>query len=127
MLVFFGSTSMFMAFEEPLKDAYQEQRAKDRFKSLKCEVCAGQSVADSNSEFAVAVRSLVREKIAGGANDEQLYDALKSNYGEQIMFKPAFEDSTILLWLMPFILIFAGFVIVLIVLRKNRRAIKLEQ
>ncbi len=126
MIAFFGSTSMLMAFEEPLKDAYQEQRAKGIFKALKCEVCAGQSVMDSNSEFAVSARSLVRDKILAGMNDEQIYDTLRNNYGDQIMFKPAFEGNTILLWLIPFILVFAGFIIVLLVLRMNRKAIKLN-
>ena len=122
-MAFFGSTSMLMAFEEPLRDVYQEQRAKDIFKSLRCAVCEGQSVLDSESDFAKAVRSLVREKISLGLNDEQVYDTLKGSYGKQIMFRPALEGSTLVLWLMPFMLIFGGFVIVLLVLRKNRRDI----
>jgi len=126
-IVFFGWTSMLYAVEYPLKDVYQEGRANDIFRSLKCEVCEGQSVQDSESAFAKAVRGLVREKISSGLNDQQIYDVLKNNYGNKIMFRPPFEGSTVLLWLLPFVLVFCGFVIVLVVLRKNRKDIVKNQ
>jgi cytochrome c-type biogenesis protein CcmH len=120
LIALFGFSSVLFAFEQPLKDVYQEQRAKDIFRSLKCEVCKGQTILDSESEFAASARELIRQKILEGKNDEQIYDILKTNYGQQIMFKPPFDEETILLWLMPFILIFAGFMIVVFVLRKNK-------
>ncbi len=115
-----GFSSVLMAVEQPLKDVYQEQRAKEVFRSLKCAECEGQSVQDSESAFAKAVRAYVRENIAKGFNDEQVYDKLKANYGSQIMFEPPFDGKTALLWLAPFMLIFAGFMVVIFVLRKNR-------
>jgi cytochrome c-type biogenesis protein CcmH len=119
LVIIFGFSSVIFAFEQPLKDAFSEQRAKDIFKSIKCAVCQGQSVLDSESDFAKSVRSLVREKISAGASDEQVYDFLKSNYGEKIMFKPIFDEKTALLWLLPFLLIFVGFIIVVLVLKRK--------
>ena len=113
-------SSVLMALEQPLKDVYQEQRAKEIFKSLKCAVCAGQSVQDSDSEFAKSVRSFVRENISRGLNNEQVYDILRNNYGAQIMFKPPFDGKTALLWLAPFILILIGFLVVISVLKRNK-------
>jgi len=119
-IALFGFSSVLFAFEQPLKDVYQEQRAKEIFRSLKCEVCKGQTILDSESDFAKAARELIRQKIEEGKNDEQIYDVLKRNYGQQIMFKPPFDGQTVLLWLTPFILIFIGFIVVVFVLRKNK-------
>ncbi len=120
LIALFGFSSVLYAIEQPLKDVYKEQHAKEIFKSLKCEVCKGQSVLDSDSDFARSARELIRQKISEGQNDEQIYDVLKANYGEQIMFKPPFNEKTILLWLIPFMLVFSGFIAVIFVLRKNK-------
>jgi cytochrome c-type biogenesis protein CcmH len=120
ILALFSFSSVLYAVEQPIKDAYQEQRAKDIFKSLKCEVCQGQSILDSESDFAKSARSLIRQKIEAGLNDEQIYDTLKNSYGQQIMFKPPFDGQTVILWLIPFMLVFAGFITVVCVLRKNK-------
>lgn len=120
MSLFSFSTVLF-ALEEPLKDALLEKQAKEIFKSLKCEVCEGQSVLDSESDFAKSARNLVREKLEKGFNQEQIYDALKSNYGESIMFKPPFNSFTILLWILPFTLVFAGAMAVIVSLKKSKQ------
>ena len=120
LIALFGFSSVLFAFEQPLKDVYQEQRAKDIFKSLRCEVCAGQSILDSDSDFAKSARELIRDEISKGLNDEQIFDTLKKNYGQQIMFKPPFDGQTVMLWLVPFALIFLGFIFVVFMLRKNK-------
>lgn len=120
-MTLFGFSSVLFAVEQPLRDVYKEQRAKEIFKSLRCAVCEGQSVLDSNSEFAKSVRAFVRENVNKGMDDEQVYDVLKSNYGQQIMFKPPFDGETALLWLLPFALIFVGFIVVIFVLRRNKQ------
>jgi len=113
-------SSVLYAFEEPLKNVYQEKRSKEIFKSLRCAVCAGQSIDDSDTQFARSIRSLVRTKVAQGSTDEQIYDLLKHSYGEAIMFRPPFNDATALLWILPFALIFLGFISVIFVLRKSK-------
>lgn len=120
MSLFSFSTVLF-ALEEPLKDVMLEKQAKEIFKSLKCEVCEGQSILDSESEFAKSARNLVREKIQQGYNQEQIYDSLKDSYGESIMFKPPFTPQTALLWLLPFVLVFFGAIVVIFNLKKSKQ------
>ncbi len=123
MIALFGFSSVLFAFEQPLKNAMSEKHAHEIFKSLRCKMCEGQSVLDSDSDFAKSVRQLVREKLDDGLDDEQIYDMLKNNYGSDIMFRPPFDEHTAILWLLPFIMIFAGFMVVIKVLRKNRTEI----
>ena len=93
------------------------------YKNLRCIVCQGQSVADSNSDFAQTVKLVVKDKIEEGKTKEEIYDFLISKYGEWIVYKPKLNKHNILLLSFPyFILIFGGIIIfILIKKRKNQR------
>ena len=86
-------------------------------------ICQGQSIADSNSDFAQTVKLVVKDKIEEGKTKEEIYDFLISKYGEWIVYKPKLNKHNILLWSFPyFILIFGGIIIfILIKKRKNQR------
>ena len=82
-------------------------------KNLRCLICQGQSVYDSQSEFALSIRDLIIKKIDEGETDDEIYDYLKVKYGDWIIYDPKFDKNTILLWLIPLILfIFGGLLIV---------------
>ena len=82
-------------------------------KNLRCLVCQGQSIADSNSEFALSVKILISEKLISGNTESEIYDFLKSKYGDWIVYEPEFNKSTLLLWILPlFLFIFGGLLIV---------------
>tara|TARA_Y100001970_G_C13984898_1_gene725181 strand:- start:317 stop:679 length:363 start_codon:yes stop_codon:yes gene_type:complete len=82
------------------------------FKNLRCIVCQGQSIAESNSEFAQTIKILVRDKISKGENKQEIYDFLSEKYGEWIIYKPKFNFINSLLWFSPYLfLILSGFVI----------------
>jgi len=73
----------------------------------------GQSIYDSNSDFALSVKTLISEKLALGNTDDDIYNFLKSKYGEWIVYEPEFNKYTLLLWILPlFLFIFGGFLIV---------------
>tara|TARA_B100001029_G_scaffold126680_1_gene105775 strand:+ start:991 stop:1371 length:381 start_codon:yes stop_codon:yes gene_type:complete len=93
------------------------------YKNLRCLICQGQSIADSNSDFAQTVKLVVKDKIEEGKTKEEIYDFLISKYGEWIVYKPKLSKHNILLWTFPyFILIFGGIIIfILIKKRKNQR------
>ena len=93
------------------------------YKNLRCLICQGQSIADSNSDFAQTVKLVVKDKIEEGKTKEEIYDFLISKYGEWIVYKPKLNKHNILLWSFPyFILIFGGIIIfILIKKRKNQR------
>ena len=81
-------------------------------KSLRCLICQGQSVYDSQSDFALSVKELINNKIEDNYSDEDIYNYLKTKYGDWIMYDPQLNKNTILLWLLPLILfIFGGLLI----------------
>ena len=82
-------------------------------KNLRCLICQGQSVYDSNSEFALSVKSLILQKLEAGNSEDDIYNFLKSKYGEWIVYEPEINKYTLLLWLIPlFLFIFGGLLIV---------------
>ncbi len=82
------------------------------FKNLRCIVCQGQSIAESNSDFAQTIKIVVRDKIKQGKNEQEIYNFLSEKYGEWIVYKPKFNYVNSILWIFPyFILIFGAFLI----------------
>jgi len=71
-------------------------------KNLRCLICQGQSVYDSQSDFAVSMKLVVKNKIDEGKEEDEIYDYLKNKYGEWIVYKPSFNKTNFLLWLLNF-------------------------
>ena len=81
-------------------------------KNLRCLICQGQSVYDSQSDFALSMKILIQNKIDEGKNEEQIYDFLKTKYGDWIVYDPEISKNTVLLWVLPLILfVFGGILI----------------
>ena len=90
------------------------------FKNLRCLVCQGQSIAESNSDFAQTLKLVVKDKVDSGMSSEEIYEFLASKYGDWIVYKPRINLQNILLWVIPYIvLIFGGIVIYMML--KNRQ------
>ena len=82
-------------------------------KNLRCLICQGQSVYDSQSDFAVSMKLVVKNKIDEGKEEEEIYDYLKNQYGEWIVYEPELNQNTFLLWSIPLILFaFGGLLII---------------
>ena len=82
-------------------------------KNLRCLICQGQSVYDSQSDFAVSMKLVVKNKIDEGKEEEEIYDYLKNKYGEWIVYEPELNQYTFLLWSIPLILFaFGGLLII---------------
>ena len=82
-------------------------------KNIRCLICQGQSVYDSQSDFALSMKILIQNKIDEGKNDEQIYEYLKAKYGEWIVYDPEINKNTILLWVLPLILFVFGGILIL--------------
>ena len=81
-------------------------------KNLRCLICQGQSVYDSQSDFAISMKLLIKKKIENGETEDQIYDYLKKQYGEWIVYDPEFDKKNLILWGFPLILfIFGGLLI----------------
>lgn len=93
---------------QQLPDPRQEALAKDLMEELRCVVCQGQSIADSNAELAGDMRALVRQRIAAGERPEQVRDWLIQRYGNWISYRPPIEPLTWPLWAAPLLLLLCG-------------------
>ena len=98
--------------EEVLDNPIIEERARNLTRGLKCLICQNQSVDESDAEFAVSVRKLVRDRISAGASDDEIIGFLRNRYGDYILLKPPLRPSTIFLWLAPFVLLSAGLIVI---------------
>ena len=90
---------------------------------LRCLVCQGQSLADSNSEFAVDMRAQIQEMMEEGMNDRQVVDFMVERYGDYVRYRPPFKATTILLWFGPFILLGIGVAVLYTNVLRRRKQI----
>ena len=81
-------------------------------KNLRCLICQGQSVYDSDSEFANSMKVLVDKKLNEGLSENQIYDYFKEKYGEWILYDPTLNKNTYILWLLPILIFLIGGAIV---------------
>ena len=82
-------------------------------KNLRCLICQGQSVYDSQSDFANSVRIVIEKKLSDGSTETEIYDYLKNKYGQWIIYDPDFNKNTYFLWLLPiFVFILGGLLII---------------
>lgn len=91
-----------------LPDARQEAQAKALMEELRCLVCQGQSIADSDAELAGDMRALVRERIARGERPEAIRAWLIDRYGNWVSYRPPVEPLTWPLWAAPVLLLIGG-------------------
>ena len=91
------------------------------FKNIRCLVCQGQSIADSNSDFAQTIKSVVSDKISQGKNEREIYNFLSSKYGDWILYKPSLKIPNLMLWIIPYLFVIFGVMFFLKNLRKNRQ------
>jgi cytochrome c-type biogenesis protein CcmH len=104
-----------------LTDPQQEQRALDLMETLRCIVCQGQSIADSDAEMAGDMRALVRERIEKGEEPEAIREWLIDRYGNWVSYAPPVEPATWPLWGAPILLLLAGFFLARGRFRKAKR------
>lgn len=91
-----------------LPDPKQEAAAQTLMLTLRCLVCQGQSIADSNAEMAGDMRALVRRQIADGRTPLQVRDGLIASYGDYVTYDPPLSAATLPLWITPIAFIAIG-------------------
>ena len=90
-----------------VKADMQDQKNKIT-KNLRCLICQGQSIYDSDSEFANSLKLVVDKKLKEGLSEDQIYKYFKDKYGEWILYDPEINKNTLLLWVLPLILFVFG-------------------
>jgi|TARA_B100001059_G_C17322062_1_gene327105 cytochrome c-type biogenesis protein CcmH len=77
-------------------------------KNIRCLICQGQSVYDSESEFAISIKLIVNKKIKEGLKEDSIYEFLREKYGDWIIYDPQLSKNTYILWLLPLLLFLLG-------------------
>ena len=89
-----------------------DARTREIAKDLRCPICQNLSVADSNTDLAVEMRSVIRTKLEQGQSEEQIREYLVQRYGEEVLLEPVNRGFTSLIWWQPVLLVVLGLVIV---------------
>jgi cytochrome c-type biogenesis protein CcmH len=111
------------SFSELRSDEVNDILKNKILKNIRCLICQGQSVYDSESEFASSIKLIVDRKINEGLKEKQIYQFLREKYGDWVIFDPQLNKNTYILWLLPLLLFLFGGAIIYkkIILNKNNK------
>ena len=108
-------------FSQSRSDVKSEELKNKILKNIRCLICQGQSVYDSESDFAFSIKLMVEKKINNGLSEKQIYEFLKEKYGEWILYDPELSKNTYILWLLPLLLfLFGGAIIYMNLIIKKK-------
>ena len=88
-------------------------------KNLRCLVCQGQSIADSNSDFAQTIKLVVKDLIKDGKNEREIYAFMADKYGDWIVYKTQVNKQNFLLWFLPYLALVLGGVIIFFLFKRR--------
>tara|TARA_B100000767_G_scaffold55028_1_gene50529 strand:- start:603 stop:974 length:372 start_codon:yes stop_codon:yes gene_type:complete len=113
---------LFLLSFSNLKSNEKSDELKNKIlKNIRCLICQGQSVFDSESEFASSIKLIVERKIDEGLQEETIYRFLREKYGDWIIYDPEFTKNTYILWLLPLLLFLIGGAIIYKNSKKNEK------
>ena len=99
---------LFIGFSQSKSNEKNEDLSNKILKNIRCLICQGQSVYDSESDFANSIKLIVNKKINEGLKEELIYEFLRKKYGDWIIYDPELNKNTYILWLLPLLLFFLG-------------------
>ena len=110
---------LFTSFSQLKSDEKNNELKNKILKNIRCLICQGQSVYDSESDFASSIKMIVDRKIKEGQQEELIYDFLKEKYGDWIIYDPELNKNTYILWLLPLLLFLLGGAIIYKTIKKK--------
>ena len=131
----FGAAPVFAAGEQPEESTYVaplanpvlEARAKALQKQLRCLVCQGQSIDESNAPLAADLRRLIRQQMQAGQSDQQIKDFLVARYSAFVLMKPPVRQDTFFLWFGPMLLVLAGGGVIGVIIARSRQRLAVDE
>ena len=99
---------LFISISHSRSDENNDFLKNSILKNIRCLICQGQSVYESESEFAISIKLIVDQKIKEGLNEELIYEFLIEKYGDWIVYDPKLNKNTYILWLLPLLLFLLG-------------------
>ena len=113
ILKIFIIMSFLLSFSNLKSNEKSDELKNKILKNVRCLICQGQSVFDSESEFASSIKLIVERKIDEGLQEETIYRFLREKYGDWIIYDPELNKNTYILWLLPILLFLFGGAIIL--------------
>lgn len=104
-----------VAFDDPVMQARYEKISSE----VRCLVCQNQTIKDSNAFLADDLRREIRRMLSEGQTDAEIYDFLVARYGDFVLYRPRMSGKTLVLWIAPFVLIGAGGLVAINVVRRR--------
>ena len=111
---------IYFLFLAVLNSNDNKKELSEIYKNLRCLVCQGQSIADSNSDFAATIKLVVQDQVDEGKTKNEIYTFLISKYGEWIVYQPTLNKSNLLLWILPYFIFIVGGLIIFVIVRKTK-------
>ena len=109
--------------DEMLDDPVLEARARDISRDIRCPVCQGETIDDSNAPISRDLRLIIRERLVAGDTDAEVFDYIVARYGEGVLFNPPAQGVNLILWFAGPVLLLAG---VAVAVAANRRRVVSE-
>ena len=110
---------LFTGFSYLKSDEENDELKNKILKNIRCLICQGQSVYDSESDFASSIKLIVDRKIKEGQEEELIYDFLREKYGDWIIYDPELNKNTYILWLLPLLIFLLGGAIIYKTIKKK--------
>ena len=120
ILKVFISVFLLIGFLELKSEENNSELKSEILKNIRCLICQGQSVYDSESEFAYSIKLIVDRKINKGLSEDEIYHFLREKYGDWVIYDPQLNKNTYILWLLPLLIfLFGGAIIYKKTSKKN--------
>ncbi len=91
-----------------MSSTYTEDEAISITKNLRCLICQGQTIHESNSDFAESMKKYIKSELENGKSSEEIFSSLVEKYGQWIVYDPGISRNTLLLWALPLLLFLIG-------------------
>ena len=101
-------TFILISFSQLKSDETNDKLNNKILKNIRCLICQGQSVYDSESDFAFSIKLIVSKKIKAGMSEDEVYKFLREKYGDWVIYDPKLKKNTYVLWLLPLLLFLVG-------------------
>ena len=108
-LLIIAFTASFSAMAQ-ISEAEIDAKAREVNRALRCVVCQNQSIDESDAPLAADMRMIVRRQISAGQSKTQIIAYMRENYGDYVLLKPPVQSNTLVLWFVPFLLVFGGLI-----------------
>ena len=102
-----------------ISSTFSEEQTINITKNLRCLICQGQTIHESNSDFAESMKKYIKSELKNGKTNEEIFSSLVEKYGQWIVYDPGISRNTFLLWTLPLLLFLIGGAIIVYKIKKK--------